>query len=369
MRRAVASLLAVLTLAAGLVALTGSSSSAAPPDRAMDRRDCALAGRVYVDGAGCSRVKCVKGARMYKKGRDAELCERPGRTGAAYGQPINSSRCRALGRVWIDKINICASNPDRSQKVRARAQQCTNPRATYLNHAEEEGYYDECLAPAKVRKLERTAKRQKISLARAALERGRVNCSYRAGWVMQNGVCVVRQGPPPASDLGGFFMTGDSVSWRAWDELRERVDWELDLRPGRRLDELAGRLDWYRANHGDPARIVIQLGTNRRTGFGEQDFRDTMNTIAPGTPVMMLLPYRTYTAKNASLVAATKRYEAWMRSYAAERTNICLADWPAYAAKNLHKLVDGEHPGRAHEDWYARYVVRAWGTCAKQLGA
>ncbi len=76
-----------------------------------------------------------------------------------------------------------------------RAPQCMNPRATYVNHTEEEGYYDECLAPAKVRKLERAAKRQKISLARAALERGRANCSYRAGWVLQNGVCVVRAGP------------------------------------------------------------------------------------------------------------------------------------------------------------------------------
>ncbi len=58
-----------------------------------------------------------------------------------------------------------------------------------------------------------------------------------------------------------------------------------------------------------------------------------------------------------------------MRSYAAERPDICLADWPAHAAKNLDKLVDGEHPGRGDEDWYARYVVPLLGRPApKQLG-
>ena len=97
---------------------------------------------------------------------------------------------------------------------------------------------------------------------------------------MQDGVCVQRSGPPPASDLGGFYMVGDSVSWRADDELaRAAPRWELDLRPGRRLDELPGRLDWYRADHGDPDQLVIQLGTNRRRGFNEGDFRAVMATV------------------------------------------------------------------------------------------
>ena len=69
-------------------------------------------------------------------------------------------------------------------------------------------------------------------------------------------------------------MVGDSVSWRADDELAARQPrWILDLRPGRRLDELPGRLDWFRANHGDPDRLIVQLGTNRRQGFNEGDFQ------------------------------------------------------------------------------------------------
>ena len=55
--------------------------------------------------------------------------------------------------------------------------------ATYVNHREEEGWYDECLTPGRVAKLQRVAKR-KESLNEAALDRNRFNCSYRAGWVM-----------------------------------------------------------------------------------------------------------------------------------------------------------------------------------------
>ena len=72
------------------------------------------------------------------------------------------------------------------------------------------------------------------------------------------------------------------------------ADWIIDLRPGRRLDELPGRLSWFRANHGDPDQVVIQLGTNRRKGFNEGDFRDTMLSLPASTPVLFLLPYRKF---------------------------------------------------------------------------
>lgn len=367
-RRALPLLLVVLTLVAGLVAVTAPSASAASVDRQLSRTQCALTGRVYVDG-GCSRVRCLPGAFLDKKGRDAELCARPGRAGAPYGQPINSVRCRELGRVWIGPTNICASNPYRTVRTVRGAPQCADPRATYVNHREEEGYFDECLSPNRVRKLGRVARKENRSLPSVALDRGRANCSYRGGWVMTGGVCVQRLGPPPASDLGGVLMTGDSVSWRAWDDLHaKRKDWELDLRPGRRLDELAGRLEHYRRDHGDPARLIIQLGTNRRNGYTEADFRATMATVPAGTPVMFLLPFRHRTAVNRSLVAFTKRYEGWMRTLAASRPQTCLAEWPSYAAKNLDKLADGEHPDRQHEGWYARYVLTQWAACESQLG-
>ena len=349
---------------------TSASARGIAVDARLSKRECALAGRQFVPGRGCARHHCVKGATMYKEGHDAELCQRPGRDGWAYGQPINSRRCKELGRVWIDEINICASNPNRTNKVVPQAPQCRNRAATYVNHSELEGYYDECLSPHRLKKIQNVAKRQRISLSRAARDRSRFNCSYRAGWVMKGGVCVVRDGPPRPADLGGTFMTGDSVSWRADDELYRRAprSWTLDLRPGRRLDELGDRLAWFRANHGDPDRIIMQLGTNRRAGYSEHDFRNTMGTVPAETPVLMFLPYRKFMGDNANLVAATKRYARWMKSLAADRPLTCLADWPSYARKHGGNLVDGEHPDAQHEDWYARYVVRAWRNCERNLG-
>ena len=57
-----------------------------------------------------------------------------------------------------------------------------------------------------------------------------------------------------------------------------------------------------------------------------------------------------------------------MRNLASERPMTCLSDWPEIASSHLSYLVDGGHPDARHEDWYARYVGRAWKTCARQLG-
>ena len=369
-RRALSILLAVLAMATALSVVTGSSADAAPEvDQRLSQGQCALTGRVWVAGRGCARHHCVKGATMFKEGHDAELCRLSGRNGAEFARPINSRRCADLGRVWIGEINSCASNPNRTRYVIPNAPQCAGAGLTYVNHGEEEGRYDECLTPGRVAKLNRIARRQGDSLNEAALDRNRFNCSYRAGWEMKSGTCVKREGPVPASQRGGFYMVGDSVSWRADNELAARQkDWVLDLRPGRRLDELPGRLSWFRANHADPSQVIVQLGTNRRQGFNEADFRDTIATIPDGTPVLFLLPYRKFTGANAGPVRATKKYANWMRRLAEVRPMTCLADWPTYASHHLSNLVDGEHPNAQHEDWYARYVVRAWGDCAKQLG-
>jgi len=369
-RRALVLLLAVLVTATALSVVAGSpADAAASVDKRLGQGECALTGRVWVAGRGCARHYCVKGATMFKEGHDAELCRLSGRTGAEFARPINSRRCADLGRIWIGEINSCASNPDRARYVVPNAPQCRGAGNVYVNHGEEEGRYDECLSPGRVAKLSRIAKRNKQSLNEAALDRNRFNCSYRAGWVMEDGTCVKREGPVPASQQGGFYMVGDSVSWRADDELAGREhQWILDLRPGRRLDELPGRLDWFRANHGDPDQVVIQLGTNRRKGFNEGDFRDAMLSLPASTPVLFLLPYRKFTGANEGPVKATKKYAKWMQRLAEARPLTCLADWPTYAANHLANLVDGEHPDARHEDWYARYVVHAWGECAKHLG-
>jgi hypothetical protein len=369
-RRALVTLLAVLTMATVLSVVTGSAADAAPSvDRRLSQGQCALTGRAWVAGRGCARHYCVKGATMFKEGHDAELCRLKGRSGAEFARPINSRRCQDLGRVWIGEINSCASNANRARVVVTNAPQCRRGGQIYVNHSEAEGRYDECLSAGRAAKLRRVANRSRQSLNEVALDRNRFNCSYRGGWVMQHGTCVKREGPVPASQLGGFLMIGDSVSWRADDELaaRERR-WVLDLRPGRRLDELPGRLSWFRANHGDPSQLIIQLGTNRRQGFGEGDFKDTMATLPATTPVLFLLPYRKFQGDNSGPVKATKKYGRWMRELAAGRPLTCLSDWPKVAASHLGNLVDGEHPDAQHEGWYSRYVVRAWGDCAKHLG-
>jgi hypothetical protein len=369
-RRALVLLLAVLFVATAVSVVAGSPADAAPSvDRRLSQGQCALTGRVWVAGRGCARHYCVQGATMFKEGHDAELCMLAGRNGAEFARPINSRRCADLGRIWIGEINSCASNPNRARLLIPNAPQCRGAGKVYVNHREEEGRYDECLSPGRIAKLRKIAKRQGDSLNEAALNRNRFNCSYRAGWVMQQGTCVKREGPLPASLQGGFLMVGDSVSWRADDELYAREhQWILDLRPGRRLDELPGRLSWFRANHGNPDQLIVQLGTNRRQGFNEGDFRDTMASLPASTPVLFLLPYREFQGDNAGPVAATKKYTQWMRQLAADRPLTCLSEWPKIAASHLSNLVDGEHPDSHHEGWYARYVVHAWGDCAKHLG-
>jgi len=369
-RRALVVLLAVLTMGTALSVVTGSPADAAPSvDKRLSQGECALTGRAWFPGRGCARHHCVKGATMFKEGHDAELCRMQGRNGAEYARPISSRRCADLGRIWLGEINSCASNPNRARYVVQNAPQCRGAGKVYVNHGEVEGRYDECMTPAKAAKLTRIGKRNKQSLNEAALDRNRFNCSYRAGWVMQSGTCVKRQGPPPASQLGGFYVVGDSVSWRADNELAARQGkWILDLRPGRRLDELPGRLDWFRANHGEPSQLVVQLGTNRRQGFNEADFKATMASLPATTPVLFLLPYRKFMGDNAGPVAATKKYGRWMKNLAAQRPLTCLSDWPKIASSHLSNLVDGEHPDAQHEDWYARYLIHAWGDCAKHLG-
>jgi hypothetical protein len=381
-RRAAALLLALLvTLSLTLsLAVVGTATASGPENVSTDSSDkgvavdprlshpeCNLTGRAWI--GGCARHRCLPGAVMFKEGRDAELCQLPGRQGAEYARPISAQRCKELNRVWLDEINSCASNPNRARRIVQHSARCTGAASTYVNHSEEEGYYDQCLTPRRVVELRRIAKRKKTSFNKIALDRSRPNCSYRGGWVMTDGVCVRRPGPPPAADLGGFLMVGDSVSWRSDDELaRRQHGWTLDLRPGRRLDELLGRLDVYRADHGNPDQLVIQLGTNRRQGFNEADFRAVMATVPASTPVLFLLPFRKPNGDNAGPVAATKKYGSWMRRLAADRPLTCLADWPSYADKHITNLVDGEHPDAQHEDWYARYVVRAWDNCSEQLG-
>lgn len=358
MRRA---LLLALLCALLVLPTRGAATASTSVDPRLSHATCDLTGRVWT-ADGCARRECVAGARLAKTGFDAELCAR---RGAPYAQPITAQRCGALGRVWIGAINACASQADRARRVVADAPQCATRGSTYLTHSEAEGAYDECVRPGRLRALERIARRAHRSLDAVALERNRTDCASRGGYVMSGGVCTARVGPPPAADLGGLDLIGDSVSFRAEDELAAlRPDWTLDSLPGRNLGELAERLDHFRADHGDPTELVVQLGTNRRRGLTEADFDAVVATVPASVPVMFLLPYRQPQPGNAGPVAGTKKYAGWMRDLAATRPRTCVVDWPAYAAAHLDRLVDGEHPASDSERWYARYVTRSWESCA-----
>lgn len=368
--RLLVALCAVLFAVTGLSVVAQGTASAAPAvDRRLGESSCALTGRLWVEGRGCARYHCVAGAAMFKGGRDAELCMLRGPRGAEFARPINARLCGDLGRVWIAPVNSCASNPDRARRVVSNALQCVRPGMTYLNHRESEGRYDECVGKRKLTKLQRIARGANASINAVAVDRSKANCAERGGWVMRSGVCVRREGPVPESQRGGMLMVGDSVSWRADDELRAmRRQWTFDLRPGRRLEQLPERLARFRANHGDPDRVIIQLGTNRRNGLRERQFRAAIASLPATTPVMLVLPYRHPAGVDPSLIKATVKQRRWMRALGSTRPLTCVADWPKVAAGNLGNLVDGAHPGARHERWYAQYVLRAWQTCTKQLG-
>jgi hypothetical protein len=368
-RRTGALLLAALLLP--LLALLGSSPADASVhvDPRLSHNLCDLTGRVWVADDGCARYQCVPGARPFKEGYNAELCERRGRGGAEYARPIDSRICTALHRIWIGQINSCASNPDRARHTVPRAPQCFGRWTTYVDHSEAEGRYDECLTPQRVAKLRRIAERHHTPFAEVALARSQVNCDQDAGHVMKNGLCVLRTGPIPAGDQGGLLMVGDSVMWRAENELGARhPQWDTDGIPGRKIGDLQARLDWYRLDHGNPSQLIVQLGNNATPQFTRGQFDAVVGTLPAATPVMLILPYRAAQSEDHDAVSATIRYQHWERLLGASRPNTCVADWPSVAEAHPDNLVDGEHPDDSHEVWYAKWVSQVWSDCLTSLG-
>ena len=75
-----------------------------------------------------------------------------------------------------------------------------------------------------------------------------------------NGACVADPSFQPSG--GGVLMIGDSLTWRGSDELgRLRPSFTLDGEPARPPTELASRLAAFRAGHGQPDGLIIELGT------------------------------------------------------------------------------------------------------------
>ena len=323
---------------------TAVADDGATYDPALRAGECALLGRAFLPQLGCARDRCAEGSVPWRKVRGAEACALPGQPqGFGYAATVDVRHCRDLHRRWIAAVNYCASQPDRSLVAVRDAPQCTGPASVYVILSESDGRYDECLTPALADTVSREAARDGTTLAAALADRQR----HAA----------------PASQ-GGDLVVGDSVTWRGSDELaRLQPELTVDGEPARRPTELSARLDAFRARHGQPTGLIVELGTNPAGGFGRRDLAATTRSLPAGTPVMFVLPYVEVSSDPVVLSSWSQRFGGWMRSVAAGRQHTCVADWPAYVRSHPGLLQDGIHVSNDAEVVWARWVLAQWARC------
>ncbi len=322
---------------------TALADSGSTYDRSLRPGECALLGRAYTTGLGCARDRCVEGAVQWRKVAGAEACAQVGQPrGFGYAATVDVRQCQELHRRWIAPVNYCASQPDRSLAAARDAPQCADPAGIYVTLSETEGRYDECLTTARVAELTRQAAVHGTTLAAEVAAQQR------------------RAKPSP----GGLLMLGDSVSWRGSDELaRLRPELTVDAEPARRPTELATRLDAFRAERGEPAGLVVELGTNPAPGFKRRDLAAAVRSLPATTPVMFVLPYVEVASDPVVASSWSRQFDGWMRSVAAGRPHTCVADWPAYVRSHPGLLQDGTHPRNDAEAIWARWVLVQWSRC------
>ncbi len=350
--------LALLVLALVAVVTAGVSlpgSSVAPDtaiavaddgatyDRALRSDECALMGRNFVPQLGCARDRCAEGAVPWRKVPGAEACALPRQPrGFGYAATVGVRECRALHRKWVAAVNYCASEPDRSLVAVRDAAQCTPPESVYVILSEAEGRYDECLTPDRAE-----------AMSQQAAAEGRTLASE-----------VAREQRSADPGSAGVLLVGDSVGWRGSDELaRLRPGLVVDAEPARRPTELRARLDAYRARHGQPTGLIVELGTNPAGGYGRRDLARAVHDLPAAVPVLLVAPY-VETGTDPLVVSTwTERFGGWMRSVAAGRPHTCVADWPAYVRTHPGLLQDGTHPRHADEGDWAQWLTRQWARC------
>jgi hypothetical protein len=341
--------------------LTAPVSAAGSYDARVSAADCDLLGRAYAKGLGCSRTTCVSGAKRYRKVYGAEACRLRTETEFGFVSTIESRRCQALGRRWIAAVNYCASYPDRSADAVYNAPQCEGARSVYVPLSETDGYYDECLTPARVRELVLLGRLEGKSLTQEASERSSVQCRWRPESAFVAGRCVAGRGSRPAR--GGTVMVGDSLTWRGTDELtKRRPTFFVDGEPARQLSALPGRLAAYSDLAGAPTGVVIALGTvPSPAGFDKSDLARVVRSLPRSARLMFVLPYAELTPGRPT--PHSTKVAAWMRAIGTSRSRSCLADWPAYVRSHRGVLQDGVHVTRAAEKQWARFVDKAWSRC------
>ena len=371
LRRLPVALVTLLCLAApGAAAqgLTGESTAAgtggtAGYDHSIDESDCTLLGREFVKHRGCSRTKCFKGAVSWRRTFGAEACTLRGAPqGYGFASTVDVRQCRALNRRWISQVNYCASQPDRSLGAVFNAPQCTGGATIYVNLAETEGSYDECLTTARAAELVQLTVRDGSTFEAEVSLRSSTQCSYRPGHVFVNDACVADPNFVPS--LGGVVMIGDSLTWRGSDELgRLRPSFTLDGEPTRPPTELASRLAFFRSGHGEPDGLIIELGTVPARRFGRHDLVKAVRSLPRRTRIMLVLPHHELKSDPMVVTPQSKKVDGWMRDLARSRRNTCVADWPAYVRSHLGILQDGVHTKHAAEGRWAHWISWQWGHC------
>jgi hypothetical protein len=370
-RRALVALVALLFLAAptaaaaaqtGEGAATGTGGAAAY-DPSIRRAACALLGREYVEHRGCSRTNCFEGAVPWRKAFGSEACTlRSAPPGYGFASTVDVRQCRALSRRWISQVNYCASEPDRSPDAVYDAPQCTGEATVYVNLAETEGYYDECLTTARAAELVQLSVLEGSTLEAEVSLRSSTQCPYRPGHVFVNGACVPDPNFQPSG--GGVVMIGDSLTWRGSDELgRLRPSFTLDGEPMRPPTELASRLAFFRSGHGEPDGLIIELGTVPARSFRRHELVQAVRSVPRGTRVMLVLPYYELNTNPVVVTAQSRRVDGWMRALARSRGKTCVADWPAFVRSHPGILQDGVHTTHAAEDRWAHWISQQWRRC------
>jgi lysophospholipase L1-like esterase len=110
--------------------------------------------------------------------------------------------------------------------------------------------------------------------------------------------------------------------------------------------------------------LIVELGTNPASGFGRGDLAATARSLPASTPIMFVLPYVELGSDPVVVSSWSQRVDGWMRSVAADRSNTCVADWPAYVRSHPGLLQDGIHPRNDAEVVWARWVLSEWERCA-----
>jgi hypothetical protein len=342
---------------------SAAGSHAAAYDHTVDQADCDLLGRRFVQHLGCSRTRCEQGSVLWRTTYGAEACAlRHAPKGYGYVATVDSRLCTALGRRWIAQVNYCASQPDRSIGALSNAPQCVAPATVYVTQRESDGYFDECLTLDRAAELVQRSVVDRTSLQQEVTLRSATQCPYRPGQAFVNGACVAVPGFQPSG--GGTLVIGDSLTWRGTDELaRLRPTFTLDGEPARPATELASRLAAYRAGHGQPSGLVIELGTVPAKGFGRGDLRKVVRSVPRTTRVMLVLPYYVLAEHPLVVTPQSREVDGWMRELAGSRARTCAADWPAYVRAHAGILQDGVHTRHAAEGRWARWISRQWSRC------